>query len=202
MQKVGVFFGFCMARIKYAMSKKATKSKTTENKKQVRLTPKKRLFLLEYIKNGNRLTAAAKASGITVQYASKLLNHDEAVIEEMESLRSFLLDSQKINVEWVLQRQRELVERCMQIEKVYDKKGNFIGEYSFNPGAAARALHDLGNHLGMYDRTTRIKLDAPMQVVVNAPLPEGFEYGEIEEAGDTGDVDGHIDDPDSFEDDE
>jgi hypothetical protein len=66
----------------------------------------------------------------------------------------------EIDQEWVLSRLALVVERCLQNEPVRDRKGNPVmietpqsqlaAAYTFQPGAAARALELLGKHVGLF----------------------------------------------------
>jgi hypothetical protein len=66
----------------------------------------------------------------------------------------------QIDQEWVLSRLALVVERCLQYEPVRDREGNpavietqrgqLAAAYTFQPGAATRALELLSKHLGMF----------------------------------------------------
>jgi hypothetical protein len=53
---------------------------------------------------------------------------------------------------WIIARLKSLVERCMQAEQVLDRKGEWTGEYKFEPATALKALELLGKHHGMFER--------------------------------------------------
>lgn len=55
-----------------------------------------------------------------------------------------------ITKEWVLERLRENVERCMQRVAVLDADGEPIGQWKFEPAAANKALELLGRHVGLF----------------------------------------------------
>jgi phage terminase small subunit len=74
----------------------------------------------------------------------------------------------EIDQQWVLSRLALVVERCLQNEPVRDCRGNAVvvetsqgqlaAAYTFQPGAAARALELLGKHVGLF--TDRLEASA------------------------------------------
>lgn len=52
--------------------------------------------------------------------------------------------------QWVIERLMSVVERCMQAEEVFDKKGNPTGQYKFDSMGANQALKMLGDTLGLF----------------------------------------------------
>ena len=56
----------------------------------------------------------------------------------------------QITQDRVVEKLWEIVLRSMQTIPVVDGRGNPLGEYTYHPGAATRALELLGRHLGMW----------------------------------------------------
>ena len=57
--------------------------------------------------------------------------------------------------QWVLDRLKEQIERCMQIREVKDKKGNPKGVFKWEAQAANKAIELAGRELGMFATTNR-----------------------------------------------
>jgi phage terminase small subunit len=55
-----------------------------------------------------------------------------------------------LDAEWVLQRLKDISDRCMQAEAVFDREGNETGEYKFDSTGANKATELIGKHLGMF----------------------------------------------------
>lgn len=58
--------------------------------------------------------------------------------------------AQNFGPQWIIERFVTIAERCMQIEPVYDRKGRPIGQFSFNPQGAIKALEMLGRTMAMF----------------------------------------------------
>lgn len=54
--------------------------------------------------------------------------------------------------DWWIQRQKEIVDRCMQVQPVLDKDGEPTGEYRFDAAGANKALDQLGRYLGVFEK--------------------------------------------------
>lgn len=118
----------------------------------MRLTDKQKRFVEEYLVDLNATQAAIRAgySAKTAEaQASRLLRNvkvQEAVAAGQEA-RSARVE---LTQDWVLDRLREVTERCMQHEAVLDQEGNPTGEYKFNAAGANKAIELIGKHLGMF----------------------------------------------------
>ena len=55
-----------------------------------------------------------------------------------------------VNREYVLAALQEVAERCMQRRPVRDANGKVLGDWTFNPASAIRALELLGKQLGLF----------------------------------------------------
>jgi phage terminase small subunit len=128
----------------------------------VDLGPRQERFVEEYLLDLNAKQAAIRAgdSPKTAEVqGSRLLRN-----AKVQRALSKAFDRRAVNVEidqeWVLSRLALVVERCLQNEPVRDRKGNPLvietleGElaaaYTFQPGAAARALELRGKHIGLF----------------------------------------------------
>lgn len=64
----------------------------------------------------------------------------------------------ELSDEYVLDRLREIVDRCMQAVPVLDREGNRTGDWKFNPTGANKALELLGRHLGLWNDKLALQL--------------------------------------------
>jgi len=116
------------------------------------LTDKQKRFVEEYLVDLNATQAAIRAgySAKTAQeQSSRLLSNVmvQQAVKEAQEARSARVE---LTQDWVLDRLREVTERCMQHEAVLDREGNPTGEYTFNASGANKAIELIGKHLGMF----------------------------------------------------
>lgn len=76
-----------------------------------------------------------------------------AAINERMTRRRELIE---LDEKWVLDRLRQIVDRCMQAEPVKDSKGEPTGEFKFDSSGANRALELIGKHFAMF--TDKLKV--------------------------------------------
>ena len=133
------------------------------------LTPKQEKFCQEYMVDLNGKQAAIRAgysensaSVISAQNLTKL-NVNERIAE----LKAELSKSTKITQEWVLNRFRDISDRCMTAVPVMirDDDGIMIesGDYKFDSSGANKATEMLGKHLGFFEQDNK-------QKVIQAPV--------------------------------
>lgn len=119
------------------------------------LSKKRRKFVDEYIKDCNGTQAAMRAgysaNSANEQAAQLLAIHSikEAVKEKLAEIAK----ENKISADWVIKKQVEIIERCMQHRPVYNSEGKPIGEYKFDSAGANTGLKLLAKYLGM-DKST------------------------------------------------
>ena len=86
--------------------------------------------------------------------ASRKRNSPEinARIEELlqERLKAQVIGSLALNRDWVTDKVRSVIERCMTAEAVVNKEGIPTGYYKFQPGHALKGLHLIGQSMGMW----------------------------------------------------
>jgi phage terminase small subunit len=123
------------------------------------LSDLQRKFVAEYLIDFDPGAAALRAgySGARQGHALITMPEIQAAITAAQEERAARL---QVNVDWVTQNLREIVERCMRYKPVYDSKGQPVlvetefGEvcavYKFEPTAANKALELLGKHVGMF----------------------------------------------------
>ena len=139
-----------------------TKSMTCTTRPAADLGPRQKRFVEEYLLDLNAKQAAIRA-GYSPKTAdvqgSRLLSHVkvQCAVSEAIDRRATKVG---IDQEWVLSRLALVVERCLQHEPVRDREGNpaviktpqgqLAAAYTFQPGAATRALELLGKHVGLF----------------------------------------------------
>ena len=69
---------------------------------------------------------------------------------------------------------RVVAERCMQVEPVFDAKGQPTGDYKFDASGANMALKLLGQTIGMFKEESRIKIvaDRPLMTITVPKRPK------------------------------
>lgn len=125
------------------------------------LTDKQQRFVEEYLIDLNATQAAIRAG-----YSAKTANEQGArllvnvsVAEAIEAAQAARSERVELTQDWVLDRLREVTERCMQHEAVLDHEGNPTGEYKFNASGANKAIELIGKHLGMFKDNLKVKLE-------------------------------------------
>lgn len=124
-----------------------------------RLPDKRRRFVDEYTVDCNGTQAAIRAgySAKSAQQQSAdllLIPMVKAAIEEkLEEIRR----KNEITADWVVDKAKKIIERCMQAEAVYDSEGNPAGEYKFDSSGANGSLKILAKYLGMEKTTVSVE---------------------------------------------
>jgi len=113
---------------------------------------------------------SAKDDNVAKVCASKLLTKTNIKEKIQESLKE-KSKRNEITADWVVAQLKKNYERCMQAIPVFDKSGEFTGEFRYEPNAANRALELLGKHVGMFTE----KLEGKIEVDDKRPLKEATE---------------------------
>jgi phage terminase small subunit len=112
------------------------------------LTKKQERFCDEYLIDLNATQAAMRA-GYSKKTAYSIgqenLNKPD-IANRLEKRRAAQTKRTEIEADWILERLKELTERCMQHEPVMNNQGEETGEYRFDSSGANRALELLGKH--------------------------------------------------------
>lgn len=128
------------------------------------MTPKETKFCDEYLVDLNATQASIRA-GYSAKTAnrtgSKLLS--KTVIQEAIAQKRIELAAKTgLTQEWVLNRFREISDRCIQAEPVMipDGDGGMMesGEYKFDSSGANKATEMIGKHLGFFELDNRKKI--------------------------------------------
>lgn len=121
------------------------------------LTPRQKKFVEEYLESGNGTDAAIKAGysqKTAAGQASRLLK-DPTVRAYRIQLERQQYEEMGISEAWVGKRLAEVAERCMQGQPHLSwnpetRQKEPDGMWVFDPNGATKALHAIGQHLGMF----------------------------------------------------
>src|SRR5215468_11270549 len=118
------------------------------------MTPKQQRFIQEYLIDLNATRAAIRA-GYSAKTAASIGEENlrkPEIAAAVEAKQCERAERTGISAQWVVDRLREIAERCMQAEQVADGS-----EYTFNAAGANKALELLGRHLGMFKDVREIR---------------------------------------------
>lgn len=117
-------------------------------------------------------------AAIRAGYSKKTANEQAAQLLAKLSIQSFLAVLQAdvaekigVSVEWVVRRLKDISDRSMTAEPVFNKAGKPTGEYIFDSSGANRATELLGRHLGVFEKDNKQKEESKRNVEV--VLPDG-----------------------------
>lgn len=122
------------------------------------LTPKQIRFCEEYLIDLNATQAAIRA-GYSEKTATIIgfENLTKPNIQEfIQQRQKELQEKTSLTQEWVLNRFKEISDRCMTAEPVMirDSEGQLVGsgEYKFDSSGANKATEMIGKHLGFFEK--------------------------------------------------
>lgn len=128
----------------------------------MKLTGKQENFCQEYLIDCNATQAAIRA-GYSEKTAYAIGEQNLRKLEiknRLDELRQPLQEATKLSQQWVLNRFKEISDRCMTAEPVmiYDGE-NWVnsGEYKFDSAGANKATEQIGKHLGFYETDNKQK---------------------------------------------
>lgn len=117
-----------------------------------KITPQQERFAQRYLVHFNAKLAAEEAGYSKTRAritGCELLKKDH-VQSYMAGLSAQLQQENKVDAGYVLAGAKEMFERCMQREQVYEMQGGErvpTGEWKFDSAGAGKALTILGNHI-------------------------------------------------------
>lgn len=117
-----------------------------------KLTPKQERFVQEYLIDLNATQAAIRAgySQKTADVQGPRLLGNVRVARAINAAQAETAKRLNLSQDWVLQRLKDISDRCTQAEPVFDRQGEPTGEYRFDSAGANRATELIGKHLGMF----------------------------------------------------
>ncbi len=140
-----------------------------------KLTDKQRRFCEEYLVDLNATQAAIRAG-----YSEKTANEQgsqnlaklsiQKVISNLKKERSERIS---LTSDWVLNRFKDISDRCVQAEPVMimvDGKLIESGEYKFDSSGANKATEMIGKHLGIFEKDNKQK--TPIQPPIVNIMPK------------------------------
>ena len=126
------------------------------------MTPKQEAFAREYLIDLNATQAAIRAgySPATAAAAASRLLTDVKIVDVIQSGMNARAERTEITADYVLQSIVSTMERCKQIEPVYDRKGDPVmvetpdGDearaFTFNAAGVLKGAELLGKHLKLF----------------------------------------------------
>jgi phage terminase small subunit len=149
--------------------KKAVKKKRARNQP---ITAKRLLFCFEYLIDQDGAHAAIRA-GYSARSAASIACELLQVPEIKAIIKAGLaakIERTKIDADWVLQQSIKVYNRCMQIEPVFDKKGNrvftklededLVPAFTFEHAGANKALDNIGRNVEVQAFKDKVEVDA------------------------------------------
>jgi phage terminase small subunit len=131
------------------------------------LNPKQERFCKEYVlsdENGKLAATKAGYSPATADVQASRLLTNVNVLNRIKELKSVVIkeaeDKFRIDAQWVLQRFKDISDRCMTAEPVMIRDGNNLiesGEYKFDSSGANKATENIGKHIGFYSEDNNQK---------------------------------------------
>jgi len=115
-------------------------------------THKQQRFVDEFPLDLNATQAALRA-GYSPRTSGQIGYENLKKPEIVEAIHAAFIERQRrteITQDWVVDTLREIVMRSMRIVPALRQNGTPVGDFTFNPTAATRALELLGRHLGMW----------------------------------------------------
>jgi phage terminase small subunit len=137
------------------------------------LTAKQKMFVKEYLVDLNSTQAAIRA-GYSAKTADRIgpeLLGKTCVSQAIQEAKQERSDRLDLTADWVLQRFKDISDRCMQAEPVLDREGNETGEYKFDASGANRSTELIGKHLGMFVDKSEVKTEVTYKI--KDPFDEG-----------------------------
>lgn len=137
-----------------------------------KLTDKQMKFCEEYLIDLNATQAAIRAGYSETsarQLASEMLtkhNIQDYIAERQAALREKTL----ISTEWVVNRLKEISDRCMQAEPVMIRTEDGMvesGEYKFDSSGANKATELIGRHIGIFEKDNKQKAQPEVKITFN-----------------------------------
>lgn len=128
-------------------------------------------FAQEYLKNPEAKESAIKAgySKKTAKEKGCFLLKNKEIQEYLKKHRAIAEEKTGLTVEWVLNRFKEISDRCMQAEPVMIYDGQSwveSGEYRFDSSGANKATEMIGKHVGAFEKDNEQKKNT---TIVNLP---------------------------------
>jgi len=120
-----------------------------------KLTVKQEAAIQNFLINGGNKTAAYKSAYSTSKMKAKTINEkasrffaDDKVRARLQELQKETEENNKITRDWVLEQAKKLVDRSLDPEAIFTKKGEFTGEFRFDSSGVKGGLEIINKMLG------------------------------------------------------
>lgn len=140
-----------------------------------KLTDKQERFCQEYVIDLNGTQAAIRAGyskKTAREQAARLLTN--VIIEgKIKELQTTVADKLEVDATWVMNRFKEISERCMQAQPVLLRDGTPTGEYVFDSAGANKSTEMLGKMIGAFREDNQQKTPIiPATIVLHGAAPK------------------------------
>lgn len=102
--------------------------------------------------NGTQSAIYAGYSEETAKQQAWQLLQREEIQDYLQKMRAEYSEKSGISREWVIERFKEVSDRCIQAEPVLDKHGMETGEYRFDSAGVNKATEMLGKIIGIFEK--------------------------------------------------
>lgn len=121
------------------------------------MTDQQRLFCDEYLKcfNGTKAAIAAGYSEQSARSKASQLLAQEDIEKYIEARKEQASTMALVDLAWVMQRAKDISDRCMQVEPVFIYNGSEwveSGEYKFDSAGANKSTEMLGKMIGAFEK--------------------------------------------------
>jgi len=138
--------------------------------KKFKLTALQAKFVMEYSVDMNAYEAIMRANGKDNINSAKVQGNMYLATPKIAQAIQFVMSEKaertQVKSDWVILKLKTIVERCMQVEQVYDRDGKPTGRFDFDPSNASKALELLGRHIGMWDDRLQVTGEIGVNVTV------------------------------------
>ena len=145
------------------------------------MNDKQKRFAQEYVRDSNATEAAIRAgyAKSSARVVGCRLKKDPRVNEIIEKLQAKAAEKALLDVQWVLERWKNLADSCMQDVVAYSMTGAPIkdrdGKQAYkklDANTARNVLADIAKHLKMFDKPEEKTEDTTSGVLLTAPVEE------------------------------
>jgi len=137
-----------------------------------KLTDKQMKFCDEYLIDLNATQAAiragySEAAAAEIGYENLRKPH---IAEYLAARQQQIREKTQVTQEWVVNRLKEISDRCMQAEPVMIRTEDGMvesGEYKFDSSGANKATELIGRHIGIFEKDNKQKAQPEVKITFN-----------------------------------
>lgn len=118
------------------------------------MTEQQRRFADKYFEtlNGSQSAIYAGYSERTARQQAYNMLQDPEIEAYITGLRQEYAEKAGVNKQWIVERFKDISDRCVQAEPVLDSNGIPTGEYKFDSSGANKATEMLGKIIGVFEK--------------------------------------------------